>query len=43
MEGSNKVKMMELIENLLQKIKYNVNLDMLLDSFYIGVGRILYG
>ena len=38
-----KIKMMELIENLLQKIKYNVNLDMLLDSFYIEVGRIING
>ena len=43
MDCSNKVKMMELIENLLQKIKYNVNLDMLLDSFYIEVGRIING
>ena len=42
-EESNKVKLMELIENLLQKIKYNVNLDMLLDSFYIEVGRIING
>ena len=36
-----KIKLMTLIENILQKIKYNVNLDMLLDSFYIEVGCIL--
>ena len=36
-----KVKLMVLIENVLQKIKYNVNLDMLLDSFYIEVGCII--
>ncbi len=37
------VKIMELVEKILQKIKYNVNLDMLLDSFYIEVGRIING
>ncbi len=40
---SKKIKIMNLVENLLQKIKYNVNLDMLLDSFYIEVGQILNG
>ena len=34
------LKLINLVEKTLQKIKYNVNLELLLDSFYIELRRL---